>query len=162
MNLRILLTTLFASLTMGVMAQAVETKGVENDSAVVNSSNITQPVYPGGEQEMMKFLSKNIKYPELAEKYGVEGRVMMSFIVGKDGKLTDISAKDCKLERFNTTKFSQEPEARQEQLKEKFALLFAKEGARVIRKMPKWTPGMADGQPVRVRYSLPIRFRIPK
>lgn len=155
-------TVLFAALTMGVAAQTTNAEETKCDTTIINSDNATLPIYPGGEQEMMKFLQKNIKYPEIAEKYGVEGRVIMSFIVDKNGKPKDITAKDCKLERFNTTKFNQEPASRQAQLKEQFALLFAKEGARVISKMPKWTPGTVDGKPANVSYSLPIKFSMPK
>ena len=67
----------------------------------------------------------------------------------------------CKIERFNTTKFSQETESRQKELKKQFALLFAKEGARVIRKMPKWTPGTLNGKAVRVKFDLRISFIDP-
>ena len=70
-------------------------------------------------------------------------------------------ATDCKTERFSTTKFSQETEARQKELKKQFALLFAKEGARVVRKMPKWAPASVNGIPVSVKYNLTIHFTNP-
>ena len=85
----------------------------------------------------------------------------MTFVVGVDGSLSNISAHDCKIERFNTTKFSQETESRQKELKKQFALLFAKEGARVIRKMPKWTPGTLNGKAVRIKFDLRISFIDP-
>ena len=85
----------------------------------------------------------------------------MHFIVDTDGSVKDITASDCTIDRFKTTRFSQETEARQTQLKEQFALLFAKEGARVIRKMPKWKPAMLNGEKVKARYNLTIRFLDP-
>ena len=166
---RTILTIMFAALTMSATAQCADSTQVgqsapketcqsKNDTTNVN---LVHPQFPGGKEELMKFLSMNIKYPEAAEHYGVEGRVIMRFVVGSDGSIRNISATDCKLERFNTTKFAQETEARQKELKEQFAKQFAKEGARVIRKMPKWTPGNVDGKPVNVKYSLPINFAIP-
>ena len=127
-----------------------------------NSKNVENPQFPGGLEALAQFLVDNVKYPEVAEAYAVEGKVVMAFIVEKDGTLSEISAEDCKIERFNTTKFSQETEARQKELKEQFALLFAKEGARVLRMMPQWIPGYVDGKPVRVKLRQPINFRLPK
>ena len=127
-----------------------------------NSKNVENPQFPGGLEALAQFLVDNVKYPEVAEAYAVEGKVVMAFIVERDGTLSEISAEDCKIERFNTTKFSQETEARQKELKEQFALLFAKEGARVLRKMPQWIPGNVDGKPVRVKLRQPINFRLPK
>lgn len=118
-------------------------------------------MFPGGQKALMKFLSKNVIYPDVAKDYGVEGSVVMSFFIDKDGTLTDISAHDCKIERFNTTKFGEETDARQKELKEQFALMFAKEGARVIRKMPKWKPGRLNGNTVRVKINQPITFSMP-
>ena len=94
------------------------------------------PQYPGGIGEMMKFLSMNIKYPVAAEKAGTQGRVIASFIVEKDGTITNIKV---------VKKVSEELDA---------------EAVRVINAMPKWTPGMQNGQPVRVKYTIPISFRL--
>lgn len=159
-----IITMLLAFTTMGAAAQSADSTYIKSDT-LRNSPFVCeleqQPTFPGGQEALLKFLKKNVQYPQLAEDYDVEGRVIMTFIVDKDGTLTGISAHDCKIERFNTTKFSQETEAKQKQLKEQFALLFAKEGARVIRKMPKWTPGQRNGENVRVKYDLPIRFYAP-
>ena len=126
-----------------------------------NSKTVENPQFPGGLEALAQFLVDNVKYPEVAEAYAVEGKVVMAFIVERDGTLSEISAEDCKIERFNTTKFSQETEARQKELKELFAKLFAKEGARVIRMMPQWTPGKADGKIVRMKLHQPINFKMP-
>jgi protein TonB len=93
---------------------------------VTVSADKTNPEFKGGQKALKKFLSKNLEYPEVAANYSVEGSVIMTFVVGVDGSLSNISAHDCKIERFNTTKFSQEAESRQKELKKQFALLFAK------------------------------------
>ena len=156
---RTIFTIALSALSMSAMAQ--ETEIACTDSTVFVSSDRQMPEFKGGQEALKKFLAKNVRYPDAATAYGVEGSVVMTFIVGEDGTLSDISAHDCKIERFNTTKFSQETENRQNELKKQFALLFAKEGARAIRKMPKWTPGTLNGKPVRVRYNLRIRFIDP-
>lgn len=155
MNKKAIITILLAILTLGATAQN------QNDTVVVVNEQKTMPSYPGGLNALMKFLGENIQYPELAEQYGVEAKITMDFIVDKNGKLKDISANDCKIERLNTTTFGQETKAKQAELKKQFALLFAKEGARVIRKMPKWKPGKVNGQNVETKFHLPIHFTIP-
>jgi len=161
MNMRTIITLLLVTLTIGATAQTQDSMSVMNDSVSVNSENTMRPLFPGGEKALRKFLEKNLTYPDLAEQYGVEGTVVMSFAVEKDGALKEITAKDCKIERFNATAFSKETDAKQIELKKQFALLFAKEGARVIRKMPKWVPGRWNGQVVRMKCNLPLHFFDP-
>jgi len=120
------------------------------------------PEFPGGQASLMQYLSQNLKYPSLAAKYGVEGRVKVHFIIDTKGKPTNITAEDCKIENLNSPRFAQETKAEQQRLQEQFALLFAKEGARVVRKMPRWRPGRKNGESVNVNYVLPIRFQLPQ
>lgn len=151
---------ILAALTMGAVAQ--NTISIEkNDSATIISNHKITASFPGGQQALTKFLEKNLQYPDAAGDYGVEGSVIMTFFVEKDGSLSEISANDCKIDRFNTTKFSQETESKQQELKKQFALLFAKEGARVIRKMPKWMPGKVNGESVRTKINQRITFSDP-
>lgn len=94
------------------------------------------PQFPGGEAVMVQFLKENLKYPVLAKEYGIEGHVVVSFIVEKDGSLTDLKIiKDigggC-----------------------------GKEALRLIQAMPKWVPGQQHGRTVRVAYTLPVRFKL--
>ena len=166
-----LFTMLLATITLGAAAQRADGGLTENggqcksDTTETKSNN--EPAtsvlaqFPGGQEALMKFLKKKMKYPELAEQYGVEGSIVMHFTVDTDGSIKDISATDCKTDRFNTTKFSQETDARQKELKKQFALLFAKEGARVVRKMPKWIPASVNSIPVSVKYNLTIHFTDP-
>lgn len=97
-----------------------------------------QPQFPGGSEAMMKFLRNTIKYPEAAAKAGIKGRVIAQFIIAKDGTVTDP-----KIMR------SVSPELDEEAL-------------RVIRAMPKWTPGTQNGKAVAVRYTIPITFSMDR
>ena len=157
---RAFLSITLAALTMGAVAQ--NTISIEkNDSSMIVSSHKITASFPGGQQALTKFLDKNLQYPDAAQDYGVEGSVVMTFFVEKDGSLSEISANNCKIDRFNTTKFSQETESKQKELKKQFALLFAKEGARVIRKMPRWMPSKINGESVRTKINQRITFSDP-
>ena len=94
------------------------------------------PEYPGGMQALFEFLKENIKYPEDAQKQKVEGRVLVKFVVETDGSISNI-----------------------EVVKNAFPSLDA-EAERVVRIMPKWTPGKQKGQVVRVKFMLPINFSL--
>ena len=94
------------------------------------------PEYPGGPMELMKFLSETVKYPKEAEKKGTQGRVVATFIVETDGTITNVKV---------VKKVSDELDA---------------EAVRVINAMPKWKPGMQKGKAVRVKYTIPVTFRL--
>ncbi len=96
------------------------------------------PSLPGGEKELMSYLSKNIKYPVIAQEQGIQGNVVLRFVVSKDGSVTDV-----------TIMRSLDPSC-------------DKEAIRVVKSMPKWIPGRQNGIPVAVFYTLPIRFRLEK
>lgn len=95
-----------------------------------------QPEFPGGNAAMMKFLGDNIRYPVIALENGIQGRVICNFVVERDGSITDVQVVrgvDPSLDR---------------------------EAVRVIQSMPRWTPGKQRGQAVRVRFTLPVVFRL--
>ena len=94
------------------------------------------PSFPGGDVALMQYLSKNIKYPPVAEEMGIQGRVICSFVVERDGSVSDIRIKR-----------SVDPS-------------LDKEAMRVVSAMPKWIPGRQNGQMVRVKYNLPVTFRL--
>lgn len=94
------------------------------------------PEYPGGIEAFMKFLTENIHYPEAASKAGIQGRVLVNFIVEKDGKISNIHV----IQKVND--------------------YLDAEAVRVVGAMPKWTPGMQEGKAVRVKYTVPITFRL--
>ncbi|MBL7827801.1 MAG: energy transducer TonB, partial [Saprospiraceae bacterium] len=91
---------------------------------------------PGGEHALIEYLANNIKYPEDARKKGIEGMVIVHFVVEKDGTLSSFS-----------------------NLKSPDETLY-QEAVRVLQSMPKFTPGMKDGNPVRVKYTLPVRVKL--
>lgn len=94
------------------------------------------PEFPGGMAELMKYLNSNIKYPVEAHKAGIQGRVVVSFVVNKDG-----TVKDAKIVRSVDKSIDAE-------------------ALRVISAMPKWQPGYQDGKAVSVRYTVPVTFRL--
>lgn len=93
------------------------------------------PSFPGGMSQMNSFVQKNLRYPEDAKKDGIQGRVILSFIVEKDGSLTDI-----KVVRSVSPSLD-------------------KEAIRIVKSMPKWIPGKQYGTSVRVRHTIPIHFK---
>ena len=94
------------------------------------------PAFPGGMEAMIQFLSSNIQYPADAKKQKVDGRVLVNFVVEKDGSITEIKVP-----------------------KPGFPSLDA-EAIRVVKVMPKWKPGYQRGQAVRVQFTMPINFSL--
>lgn len=108
----------------------------EPEETVIFEVVENMPEFPGGQTALMQFLSKNIKYPTIAQENGVQGRVVVQFVVNKDGTVVDpvvMRGVDPYLD---------------------------KEALRVIAAMPKWKPGMQRGKPVRVKYTVPVMFRL--
>ena len=95
-----------------------------------------QPMFPGGPAALMKYLSENTKYPVVAQENGVQGRVTVQFVVEKDGSITDVHV----LRGVDPS--------------------LDKEAVRVVKSMPRWTPGKQNGTTVRVNYRLPVLFRL--
>ena len=94
------------------------------------------PQFPGGAVEFMKWLTKNLKYPPSAQQRKVQGRVVAQFIVNKDGSISDIV------------------------LVEKVSPELDREALRVLRMMPKWTPGVMDAKPCRTKVCIPVVFKL--
>lgn len=156
-----MLTLVFAFMSLTVMSQVTDSVSVVKDTLgryYFSWEPCSMAEFPGGQKALNDYLYNNIIYPELALHYEVEGVVKMRFVVDVDGSVKNITAEDCRINNFNTTKFCQETKARQQELKKQFALLFAKEGTRVLRKMPKWKPQTISGKAVETNYTLPIRF----
>lgn len=119
------------------------------------------PQYPGGIPELMKFLSNNIQYPVEAEHYGVEGRVMVNFVVDKDGTVSDMKVAKTELKnRLSDKKFKKYSDIDKYAMREKGEGQLKEEALRVVRKMPNWEPALRRGEKVRVKYSLPITFKL--
>ena len=95
-----------------------------------------KPEFPGGQQALMEYLQKNMKYPKEAQEKGTQGRVMVQFVIDKDGSIV-------------------EPEVVRSVSPELDA-----EALRVVKMMPKWQPGKQEGKVVRVKYNLPVSFKL--
>ena len=94
------------------------------------------PTFPGGQQELMSYLGKNIKYPTIAQENGTQGRVIIQFVVERDGSITDVRVAR-----------GVDP-------------YLDKEAVRVVKSMPKWIPGKQNGKAVRVKFTVPVMFRL--
>ena len=122
--------------------------------------------YPGGEGELYKFLSMNIRYPKLCQQFGVQGRVIISFVVEKDGSITEIKklrGPGMELSEIDVTSYKEKnPESTEEpKVGQDLGELLYEEGVRVLKAMPKWEPAKdKDGNIVRSRFNLPIQFRL--
>lgn len=109
---------------------------VEEEENVVFQVVEKMPSFPGGDAALFKFLNENVKYPVIAQENGVQGRVICQFVVNRDGSIVDVEVVR-----------SVDPS-------------LDKEAIRVIKSMPKWSPGQQRGKPVRVKYTLPVNFRL--
>lgn len=120
-----------------VIAAPVEAPVEEEEEEVIFVVVEKMPEFPGGQQALFKYLSENVKYPVIAQENGIQGRVICQFTVNKDGGIVDVevvrSGGDASLD---------------------------KEAVRVIKGMPKWKPGQQRGKPVRVKYTVPVNFKL--
>ena len=119
------------------------------------------PYYPGGTTALMKFLSTHIKYPADAERCGVEGRVMVTFYVEPDGKVSDVKVAKTDLKnRLSDKKFDKYSDIDKFAMREKGEGQLKEEALRVVSMMADWKPAQRRGKPARVKYSLPVSFRL--
>jgi len=109
---------------------------VEENTNQIFTAVEKSPSFPGGEGAFGKYLGKNIKYPAVARENNVQGRVILTFVVERDGSLTDI-----KVVRGIGSGCDEE-------------------AIRVLKASPKWTPGIQNCRPVRVQYSIPVNFAL--
>ncbi len=119
-----------------VVIQAPVAAPIEEEDNVVFQVVETMPSFPGGDAALFKFLGDNVKYPVIAQENGIQGRVICQFVVNKDGSIVDVEVVrpvDPSLD---------------------------KEAIRVIKSMPKWSPGKQRGKSVRVKYTLPVNFKL--
>ena len=151
MNNRILITGIISSiLLIQLNGNAQVDQSVSTEDSVVNTIKVQSkedanlvfdfvdkmPEFPGGQVEMIKFLSKNINYPTVALEQGVQGSIYVQFVIWKDG-----SVREVKVLRGVDSPLSNE-------------------AIRVIKMMPNWEPGTQRGIPVNTRYTLPIKFKL--
>jgi TonB family protein len=118
-----------------VIGRPMEAKVVQEQNEIFKVVE-NMPQYPGGHVEMIKFLGENVKYPKAAAKKGLEGMVVVSFVIELDGRINNAKV---------VKQVSEDIDA---------------EALRVVKAMPKWQVGLQRGIPVRVQYNLPIRFKL--
>lgn len=117
------------------------------------------PNYPGGDGALFSFLGKNTVYPKTARELGVQGKIFVTFIIDKGGEVTDV-------EIYRGLKVSQELLDKYKDNEKQLSMCTAAakeiedESFRVVQSMPKWSPGVQNGKPVRVRYVLPLNFKL--
>ena len=128
-------TTIRANVQKKVVKTTKTTKKADASNKVYEVVE-QMPTFPGGDAALMKYLAENIKYPVSAQKAKEQGRVVVQFIVEKDGAVTSVKTV------------------------RSVAPALDAEAVRVIKAMPKWTPGRQGGQPVRVNYNVPVSFRL--
>jgi protein TonB len=114
---------------------AVDEKPKEEETKVFDVVE-QMPEFPGGQAALLKWIGDNIKYPAIAEENGIQGRVVCTFVVERDGSVTDV------------------------QVARSIDPSLDKEAVRVLKKMPKWIPGRQNGSAVRVKYTVPVTFKL--
>ena len=120
-----------------VIAAPVEAPVEEEEEEVVFVVVESMPEFPGGQQALFKYLSENVKYPVIAQENGIQGRVICQFVVNKDGSIVEVEV----------VRSGGDPS-------------LDKEAIRVIKSMPKWKPGKQRGKAVRVKYTVPVNFKL--
>ena len=120
-----------------VIAAPVEAPVEEEEEEVVFVVVESMPEFPGGQQALFKYLSENVKYPVIAQENGIQGRVICQFVVNKDGSIVDVEV----------VRSGGDPS-------------LDKEAIRVIKSMPNWKPGKQRGKAVRVKYTVPVNFKL--
>ena len=119
-----------------ITEQVIEEPKVVDEQPMSIAMVEQKPEFPGGEAAMYKWLSDNIVYPSAASEEGVQGRVVVEFVVDRDVSITNVKV-----------------------VRQRHPAL-DKEALRVIKAMPKWIPGRNNGQPVKVTYTLPVTFKL--
>jgi protein TonB len=134
--LAMMASVLMLSSSVNLMATTPENNPTEDKQERVFDVVEVMPQYPGGIPQMMKFIISNIKYPKDAIKKGMQGAVVVQFVVEPDGSVSNVHVVRSVFPSLDT------------------------EAVRMVKAMPKWSPGMQNGKPVRVRFNVPIRFSL--
>lgn len=162
--MRISLLLVFCLLGLGLTAQTTKA-----DSANMASKTVDEqmPEYPGGLDGLNKFLIENIRYPDLAQTCGCSGTVYVQFIVNEEGTVTNVGVYRGVTGCGGTIYIDKNGKYRNKKFKGSYEInckesadLLAEESIRVIKAMPKWTPGKKDGEPVKYQLLQPVKFTL--
>ena len=156
----------FKALSDGQEKLAIEDAEIPTIQNAIHDDPIFEVVeepaqYPGGQAALMQYLAQNIRYPKISAENGVQGRVLVQFVIEKDGSLSNFKVvKDAKPVSDGITVNAQGTTAEGNDIpKEAYGALNI-EALRVLRGMPNWTPAKQRGQVVRLKYTLPVTFRL--
>ena len=160
-EIKISLSSQSNTLSIGTTQSKMEAKEDSIYNVVAHNAS-----YPGGDTECFKFLSENVRYPKLCQYFGVQGRVIINFVIEKDGSITNIHKSrgpGKELSEVEVTSYKEENPESTEELKagQDLGDLLYEEAVRVMKLMPKWEPGKdKEGNVVRSRFILPFIFRL--
>lgn len=130
------LMIVFSNATMAQTNSGDSAHKIESDSERIYDIVEQMPSFPGGNQALYQYISSHIKYPAILAEAGTQGRVIVTFVVEPDGSLTNV-------------KVSKSVDA-----------ALDKEALRLVSSMPRWIPGKQNGKAIRVKYSVPVSFRL--
>ena len=119
-----------------IIKDTIDNKKPKEENVKIFDIVEQMPEFPGGQAALLKWTANNIRYPTIAEENGIQGVVVCTFVIERDGSITDV------------------------QVARSIDPSLDKEAMRVLRKMPKWKPGMMKGLPVRVLYTVPVTFKL--
>ena len=128
---------IFASITMTAAQDTTQVQDTMQKAVKEFVQSDVFPQFPGGKEAMAYFLNKNLVYPSAARKQKIQGTTKCTFVIEKDGSVTNVTIKESSGNE-----------------------LLDQEAVRVISKMPKWMPGFKDGKAVRVKFDMPAHFKL--
>ena len=120
----------------------------------------TDPMFPGGDEVMMRYLAQHIDYPRTASNYGLQGQTVVKFLVETDGTISNVRVVANRITVENRLVFQRLAGDEKRRIREQVLEQFAEEAIRVVSGMPKWKPCIRHGIPMKVEYELPINFKI--
>jgi hypothetical protein len=147
----------------------IETKKDNKDAAADGDQIIDKPEvlpeFPGGMNEIFGWMMRNVKYPKEAQEYGVQGRILVEFVVEKDGSITNTkvikgAGKENEIVVTAYKPKDETPEELKKEGEDKGRIALQEEALRVVKAMPKWKPGSDKGKTVRTKFVLPVVFRL--
>lgn len=141
------------------LVQKDDTPSVDKDQIVIQPDKL--PQFPGGLEAMMQHISSNLRYPKDLQRAGATGRIVTRFVVSKDGKITELQtlSNSISFQRDEKVVTLDKGNLRENVITLQYARLeLEKEAKRVIKGMPKWEPGIKDGEKVDVYFTIPIKF----
>lgn len=127
---------------------------------IPRSRRACEPTFPGGDNMMLQYLARNIRYPRTASNYGLEGQTVVKFLVETDGSIKEVVVVENRITVDDRKPFQRLAGDEKKRICERVLEMFAEEAVRVVSGMPSWKPGVRNGVPIKVWYELPINFRI--